>query len=107
MALPPGAHGSSRTPTPSAGHAGVVVVSIALAAGLVAASTAVGDGGLLTLLVLLMGGFALVIPVSLLVTLWRQVRPPARVLLALGLLACAALLAYAVARIAAVAPLVL
>ncbi|HYH32600.1 MAG TPA: hypothetical protein VD903_19690 [Pseudonocardia sp.] len=94
-------------PAPNAGHGAVIVVSIALAAGLVAGSTAIGGGGLLTLLVLLIGCFALIVPVAVMVTIWRQVRRPVRVLLALGLLACLLLLAVAVPRIAAVAPLVL
>lgn len=106
MALPPGARSSRHLPAPNAGHGGVIVVSLAMAAGLIAGSTAIG-GGLLTLLVLLIGCFALIVPVAVMVTIWRHVRRPVRVLLALGLLACLLLLAVAVPRIAAVVPLVL
>ncbi|WP_142049918.1 hypothetical protein [Pseudonocardia kunmingensis] len=107
MALPPGAYGSSDTPTPTAGHAGVIGVSIAIAAGLITGSAAIGGGGLLTLLVLLLGGFALVIPLALVATLWQPARGPVRVLLALAAAVCALLLVLAVVRVVEVAPALL
>jgi hypothetical protein len=107
VALPPGAYGSRDTPTPSAGHAGVIAVTIAIAAGLIAGSASIGGGGLLTLLVLLLGGFALVIPLSLVGTLWRPAGGPVRVLLALAAVVCALLLVLAVVGVVAVAPALL
>ena len=102
---PPGAWRSDRTPTePTAAHAGVTAVCLAISAVLVLGSGAIGGGGLLTLLVLLLGVFALVMPVALGVTLWRQAGPPVRALIALSFAACAVLLVLAVVRITAVAP---
>ncbi|WP_143517241.1 hypothetical protein [Pseudonocardia sp. MH-G8] len=102
---PPGAWASDRTPTqPTAAHAGVVVFCLAISAVLVLGSGAIGGGGLLTLLVLLLGGFALVVPVALVAGLWRQAGAAVRTLIALALAACAVLLVLAVVRVVAVVP---
>lgn len=108
MSPPPGAWGRTDRPTaPTAGHAAVVVVSIGLAAALIMGSTAIGGGGLLTLLVLLLGCFALVVPVALLVTTWPHARPLVRALHAVAGLACLLLVVIAVVRLTTVVPAVL
>jgi hypothetical protein len=108
MSPPPDAWGRIDRPTaPTAGHAGVVVVSIGLAAALIVGGPAIGDGGLLTLLVLLLGCFGLVVPVAVLVTTWAHARPAARALLAVAGLACLLLLVLAVVGVAAVLPALL
>jgi hypothetical protein len=102
---PTGAWGPShQPPTPSAGHAGVVVTSIALAAALIAGATAASDIPLITLLVLLLGCGALVVPVAVMVAIWPQARPPIRMLLAVAGLVCVLVLALGVVRIATVVP---
>jgi hypothetical protein len=105
---PPGAWRSDRTPTePTPAHAGVVLACLAISAVLVLGSGAIGGGGLLTLLVLLLGGFALVVPVGLVVTLWPQAKPAVRALIALAVAACAVLLVLAVVGVVEVAPALL
>lgn len=104
---PAGAWGAGNEPiAPRAGHAVVVVVAIALAAALVAGTSAVGGTGLIALLVLLLAVGALVVPVALVVTLWSRARPRTRGLLAAAGAACLVVLAWAVVRIGAVLPTV-
>jgi hypothetical protein len=105
MAIPPGAHRSDQTPT--AAHGAVVVVCLVIAAVLIAAAPAIGGGGLLTLLVLLLAVFALVLPVAIVVTLWRRAGAGVRALIGVAVGACGLLLVLAVIRIAAVAPALL
>ena len=90
---------------PNGGHAAVLVASIALAAALIAASTAVSGNGLIALLVLLLGCGALVVPVAVMVATWARARHPVRVLFAMAGLACLLLLVFAVVRIAAIVPM--
>jgi hypothetical protein len=105
---PYGARDPNRRPTaPTAGHAGVLVAAIAIAAALIIGSTAAGGTGLIALLVPLLGCFALVVPVAVVVTTWVGARRRARVLLALAGIACLLLLAFAATRVATLAPLLL
>ncbi len=104
-AVPHGARDPNRRPTePTTGHAGVLVAAIAFAAALIVGSTAAGGTGLIALLVPLLGCFALVVPVAVVVTTWVQAPRRARVLLALAGLACLLLLAVAAVRVATLAP---
>jgi hypothetical protein len=82
----------------------VLVASIALAAALIASGPTVSDIGLITLLVLLLGCGALVVPVAVTVAIWPQARPPIRMLLAVAGLACLLLLGLGVVRIVTVVP---
>jgi hypothetical protein len=92
---------------PRAGHGVIVVVSIALAAALVASSSAVGGTGLVALLMLLLGCGALVVPVAVMGMTWAQAGPPVRVLFALAGFACLVVLVFAVIDVVTVAPAVL
>jgi hypothetical protein len=83
------------------------VAAIAIAAALIIGSTAAGGTGLIALLVPLLGCFALVVPVAVVVTTWVGARRRARVLLALAGIACLLLLAFAATRVATLAPLLL
>jgi hypothetical protein len=105
---PTGAWAASQQPLePNAGHGGVIVVSIALAAGLIASSTAVAGIGLVSLLMVLVGCGALVAPVGIMVMTWAQARGPVRVLFALASLVCVGVLAFGVARIVTITPTLL
>ena len=90
---------------PTTGHGVVVGVTIALSAGLVAVSPAIG-GGLIGLLVLLLAIGALVVPVALVVTLWARAEPRTRALFAAAGVVCLVLLVWAVVRIVEVLPTV-
>jgi hypothetical protein len=106
--VPHGAWAGGHQPiAPSAGHGAVLVASIAIAAALIAGGPALSDFALITLLVLLLGCGALVVPVAVTVAIWPQARPPIRALLALAGLACLLVLALGVVRIAAVVPVLL
>jgi hypothetical protein len=105
-AVPHGAWSGSHQPVaPTAGHAVVIAVTIALSAALVAGSGAAG-AGLITLLVLLLAIAALVVPVGIAGILWARARPLTRALLAGAGVACLLLLGWAVVRIVAVWPTV-
>jgi hypothetical protein len=84
-----------------------VAVSIAIAAALITGGTAVAGSGLVTLLLLLLGCGALIVPVGVVVVLWPQARPLVRVLLGVAGLACLLLLVLGVLRVAAVVPTLL
>jgi glucan phosphoethanolaminetransferase (alkaline phosphatase superfamily) len=104
--VPHGAWSGGHQPLePSAGHAVVVTVTIALSAALVAGSAAASDS-LITLLVLLLAVGALVVPAAVVGILWARARPRTRALLAGAAAACLLLLVWAVVRIAAVLPTV-
>jgi hypothetical protein len=104
---PAGAWSASHEPlAPRPGHAVVVGVSIALAAALVAGSSAVGGTPLVTLLMLLLAIGALVVPLGLVGTLWARARPVTRALLAGAGVACLLVFWWAVVRIVAVWPTV-
>ena len=108
MGPPAGAWSASHEPlTPRAGHGVVVVVSIALAAVLVASSGAVGGTGLIALLMLLLGCAALIVPVAVMSMIWAHAGPAVRALFAAAGIACLVVLGFAVAAIVAVAPAVL
>ena len=83
----------------------VVGVTIGLSGALLVGSTAIG-GGLISLLVLLLAIGALVVPVALVVTLWKRARPATKALFAAAGVACLLLLVWAVTRIAEVLPTV-
>ena len=105
---PTGAWAANHQPlAPNAGHGWVIVVSIALSAGLIASSTAVAGIGLVALLMVLIGFGALVVPVAIMIMTWAQARGPARGLFALAGLACLLLVVFAVARIGTIAPVLL
>jgi hypothetical protein len=105
---PAGAWGASHQPlTPRAGHGVVVVVSIALAAVLVASSEAVGGTGLIALLMLLLACAALIVPVALMAMIWAHAGPLVRALFAAAGVACLVVLGFAVTGIVAVAPAVM
>jgi hypothetical protein len=102
---PAGAWGAShQTPAPSAGHGAVVVVSVGLAAALVASSSAIGGTGLVALLMLLLACGALVVPVALVAMTWTHAGPRIRVLFAVAGVAAVLVVGFAVAGIVAVAP---
>jgi hypothetical protein len=84
-----------------------VVVSIALAAVLVATSEAAGGTGLIALLMLLLGCAALIVPVAVTAMLWAHAGPAVRALFAVAGIACLVVLGFAVAGIAAIAPALL
>lgn len=105
---PAGAWAASHEPlTPRAGHGVVVVVSIAIAAVLVATSGAAGGTGLIALLMLLLGCAALVVPVAVMAMIWAHAGPAVRALFAVAGVACLVVLGFAVAGIAVVAPALL
>jgi hypothetical protein len=106
---PTGAWGAaSHQPlAPNAGHGWVIVVSIALATGLIASSTAVAGIGLVALLMVLIGFGALVVPVAIMIMTWARARGPVRGLFALAGLACLLLVGFAVVRIGTIAPVLL
>jgi hypothetical protein len=105
---PTGAWAAGHEPlAPNAGHGGVIVVSLALAAGLIASSTAVAGIGLVALLMVLIGFGALVVPVAIMIMTWALARGPIRGLFALAGLACLLLVVFAVARIGTIAPVLL
>lgn len=105
-AVPHGAWSGGHEPlTPTAGHGVVVGVTIGLSGALLVGSTAIG-GGLISLLVLLLAIGALVVPVALVVTLWKRARPATKALFAAAGVACLLLLVWAVTRIAEVLPTV-
>jgi hypothetical protein len=105
---PAGAWGASHQAlAPGAGHGVVVVVSIVLAGVLVASSAAVGGTGLVALLVLLLACGALVVPVAVIAMTWAHAGPRIRVLFAVAALTAVLVLAFAVAGIVTVAPVLL
>jgi hypothetical protein len=108
---PAGAWGASnQSLTPRAGHGVVIVVSIALAAALVASSQAAGGAGLIPLiplLMLLLSCAALIVPVAVMAMTWAHSGPRVRGLFAAAGLACLVVLGFAVAGIVVVAPAVL
>jgi len=108
MSPPAGAWGASHEPlTPRAGHGVIVVVSIALAAALVALSGPVAGTGLIALLMLLLGCAALIVPVAVMAMLWAHAGPAVRALFAVAGIACLLVLGFGVAGVVAVAPAVL
>jgi hypothetical protein len=105
---PAGAWAASHQPlSPNAGHGWVVVVSIAFAAALIASSTPVAGISLAALLMVLVGFGALVVPIAIMGVTWGRAARPVRALFALAGLACLALVGFAVARIATIAPVLL
>jgi hypothetical protein len=105
---PTGAWAASHQPlAPNAGHGGVIVASIALAAGLIASSTPVAGIGLVALLMVLVGCGALVVPVAIVIVTWARAERPIRALFALAGLACLLLVAFAVVRIGTIVPVLL
>jgi hypothetical protein len=81
-----------------------VVVSIALGAVLVAASSPVGGAGIVALLMLLVGCAALVVPVAVIAMTWGRAGQRIRVLFVFAAVACVLVLAFGVAGIASLAP---
>jgi hypothetical protein len=105
---PAGAWAAGHQPlAPNTGHGWVIVVSIALAVGLIAGSTAVAGIGLVALLMVLIGFGALVVPVAVMMMTWARARGPVRALFVLAGLACLLLVLFAVVRIGTIAPVLL